>query len=285
VVDRLPVENAHQHRAAGRGQRGAVGLLVAVLALGLIGLGFHTIPAALGVGPTTSSVAAPVIASPDAPSLTSPAPTVAPSTPASTPTTEPEQIEPVKPKDRVHLTPKVPATGPGSYVQAGVHMNAASDRGRLIRFDVQVERNLAIDADDAAGLIGKVLNDRRSWRGTGRWRFELVRSAGDATLHAYIATPGTTDRLCAPLLTRGEVSCQNGNRVVLNAQRWMSGADSYGSDLDGYRRYLVNHEFGHSLGHQHVGCPGSGKRAPVMMQQTKGLGGCRKNPWPLPGSD
>ena len=130
-----------------------------------------------------------------------------------------------------------------------------------------------------------MLNDRRSWRGTGRWRFQLVSSASDATLHAYIVTPGTTDRLCTPLLTRGEVSCQNGNKVVLNAKRWMLGADSYGSDVHGYRRYLVNHEFGHSLGHQHVGCPGRGKRAPVMMQQTKGLGGCRKNPWPLSGSE
>jgi len=60
--------------------------------------------------------------------------------------------------------------------------------------------------------------------------------------HAYIVTPKTTDRLCAPYLTRGEVSCQNGNRVVLNAKRWLLGADSYGSDLTNCRRYLVNHE-------------------------------------------
>lgn len=74
--------------------------------------------------------------------------------------------------------------------------------------------------------------------------------------HAYIVTPKTTDRLCAPYLTRGEVSCQNGNRVVLNAKRWLLGADSYGSDLTNYRRYLVNHEFGHALG-KHHGLPGS----------------------------
>jgi hypothetical protein len=86
----------------------------------------------------------------------------------------------------------------------------------------------------------------------------------------------TTDRLCAPYLTRGEVSCQNGNRVVLNAKRWLLGADSYGSDLTNYRRYLVNHEFGHALGNHHVDCPGRGRLAPVMMQQTKGLGDCLK---------
>ena len=91
-----------------------------------------------------------------------------------------------------------------------------------------------------------------------------------ATLHAYIVTPKTTDRLCAPYQTRGEVSCHHDDRVVLNAKRWLLGADSYGSDLTNYRRYLVNHEFGHALGKHHEDCPGSGKLAPVMMQQTSG---------------
>ena len=45
-------------------------------------------------------------------------------------------------------------------------------------------------------------------------------------------------------------------RVVLNAKRWLLGVDSYGSDLTNYRRYLVNHEFGHALGKTHVHCPG-----------------------------
>ena len=128
-------------------------------------------------------------------------------------------------------------------------------------------------------MVAGILNDRRSWRGTGRWRFELVNDSDRAELHAYIVTPGTTDRLCAPLQTRGEVSCQTADRVVLNAKRWMLGAKSYGTDLTNYRRYLVNHEFGHYIGYGHVDCPGRGQLAPIMLQQTKGLDGCRKNPW------
>jgi hypothetical protein len=85
-----------------------------------------------------------------------------------------------------------------------------------------------------------------------------------------IVMPKTTDRLCAPYLRCGEVSCQNGDRVVLNAKRWLLGADSYGSDLTNYRRYLVNHEFGHALGKHHVDCPGPGRLAPVMMQHHQG---------------
>jgi hypothetical protein len=179
----------------------------------------------------------------------------------------------------------VPESGPGTYQAARKSVRSRSAYGALIRYDVRVEDGLSIDADTAAVLIQWVLDDPRSWRGTRRWRFELVPVGQSASLHAYIVTPNMTDRLCAPYLTRGEVSCQNGDRVVLNAKRWVFGVDSYGSDLTNYRRYLINHEFGHALGKHHLDCPGPGRRAPVMMQQTKGLGSCRKNPWPLAGQD
>jgi hypothetical protein len=176
---------------------------------------------------------------------------------------------------------KVPESGPGTYQPAKKSIRSRSSYGAVIRYDVRVEDGLSINPDKAAVLIQGVLDDPRSWRGTRRWRFELTPVGQSATLHAYIVTPKRTDRLCAPYLTRGEVSCQNGNRVVLNAKRWLLGVDSYGTDLTNYRRYLVNHEFGHALGKHHVDCPGSRRLAPVMMQQTKGLGACRKNPWPL----
>jgi Protein of unknown function (DUF3152) len=175
----------------------------------------------------------------------------------------------------------VPESGPGTYQPAEKSIRSRSSYGAVIRYDVRVEDGLSINLDKAAVLIQGVLDDPRSWRGTRRWRFELTPVGQSATLHAYIVTPKTTDRLCAPYLTRGEVSCQNGNRVVLNAKRWLLGVESYGTDLTNYRRYLVNHEFGHAVGKHHVDCPGSGRLAPVMMQQTKGLGACRKNPWPL----
>jgi hypothetical protein len=179
----------------------------------------------------------------------------------------------------------VPKSGPGTYQLAKESVRSTSSHGALIRYDVRVEDGLSIDPDKAAVLIEEVLDDPRSWRGTRRWRFDLTPVGQSATLHAYIVTPKTTDRLCAPYLTRGEVSCHHDNRVVLNAKRWLLGADSYGSDLTNYRRYLVNHEFGHALGKHHEDCPGPGKLAPVMMQQTKGVGACRKNPWPQSSQD
>jgi hypothetical protein len=101
-------------------------------------------------------------------------------------------------------------------------------------------------------------------------------------LRITLASPDTTDRLCAPLRTGGEVSCHSRGRAVLNLRRWLLGVEAYGDDLDGYRTYLVNHEVGHFLGHAHESCPGDGADAPVMMQQTYGVKACSPWPWPAP---
>jgi ssRNA-specific RNase YbeY (16S rRNA maturation enzyme) len=173
----------------------------------------------------------------------------------------------------------VPNAGPGTYLQAKLDLDGRGS-GRVIRYDVRVERGLNLDPKAVAREIHRTLSDKRSWRGVNHVRFQLVSNPAKARLHAYLVTPKTTDRLCYPWLTRGQVSCQIGTKVVLNAKRWVSGVKAYGSDLTGYREYLVNHEFGHFLGYNHVTCPGRGRKAPVMMQQTKGVGACRPNAWP-----
>jgi hypothetical protein len=99
-------------------------------------------------------------------------------------------------------------------------------------------------------------------------------------LRIILATPALTDKLCLPLDTGGEVSCRVEDRVVLNAKRWMYAIPAYDGDVSLYRSYLVNHEVGHALGHGHSTCTVPGTPAPVMMQQTKGLGGCLPNAWP-----
>ena len=249
-------------------------MIAAIVAFGLLGLGLRVVPTMI-TGDLLAMAAVPADGVPVATASASRTPGTPTPSASRRPTAAPKPKATAKPKKIV-----VPATGPGSYRSAKVDVRPASSAGRLIRYDVKVEENLDIAPDEAAKLIAGVLNDERSWRGSGRVRFELVSAAGDrAELHAYIVTPGTTDRLCAPLLTRGEVSCQNGDRVVLNAKRWQLGAKAYGNDLANYRRYLVNHEFGHYIGYGHVECPGRDRPAPIMLQQTKGLDGCKKNPW------
>lgn len=76
-------------------------------------------------------------------------------------------------------------------------------------------------------------------------------------------------------------SCRVGVDVYINETRWNQAAPTWTLGLDAYRHYVVNHEVGHFLGFGHVGCPGAGHAAPVMMQQSKGSSPCHDNVWPL----
>jgi hypothetical protein len=153
--------------------------------------------------------------------------------------------------------------------------------GPLLRFTVAVEGGLRTDPRDFAVAVERTLSDPRSWGSGGRHSWQRV-SSGPVDLRVVLASPDTTDRLCRPLDTGGSYSCANGDLAVINMYRWTRGAAAYKGDLRGYRQYVVNHEVGHTLGRGHVGCPGRGELAPVMMQQTKGIGACRKSPWPFP---
>lgn len=290
-----------------------VGLTVVGVVAALVAVGIRETPAeSVGASAALSSVSTPAspgaastppVTSPVTPSGTSssnpsdPAPTTGPPSSQGRSTPKPQATLPqgtlpqgTLPKTATPKTAKpgseplkIAAKGPGTYVRAGVAEKWTSEQGgRVLRYDVRIEKGLPFDATDTARTIQKILDDPRSWTGSGEVRWRLVKPGQKADLHAYVVTPKTTDKLCAPLLTRGNVSCQNGKKVVLNAKRWAFGAKAYGKDVVRYRQYLVNHEFGHALGRQHVRCPGRGDRGPVMLQQTKGLRGCKANPWPSP---
>ena len=143
-----------------------------------------------------------------------------------------------------------------------------------------MEREVPLDRRETASIVDRTLLDPRGWTGTGAHALARVETGGDVRI--LLATPETTDALCAPLDTGGRLSCRNGDLVVLNAWRWLNGAESYAGDLRNYRRYLVNHEVGHALGNGHEECSAPGALASVMMQQTKGVGDCLVNPWPTP---
>ena len=180
--------------------------------------------------------------------------------------------------------------GSGRFTVVAMPANAlrpAPTSGRTVRYTVELEGGLDIKAADLATTVGSVLTDPRGWQAKDGVRFVNVSPAAAAKgaavdLRITLASPDTTDRLCATLQTRGQVSCHNSGRVVLNLRRWVLGAEAYGRDIAGYRTYLVNHEVGHGIGHAHAYCGGAGKVAPVMMQQTYGLKGCTAWPWPSP---
>lgn len=181
--------------------------------------------------------------------------------------------------------PSRPSPKPGVDVPTG-RLLVAPGRSRAVgsgavrRFVVEVEEGLPVSPSSFAAKVESVLFDPRGWIGGG---YALQRvSAGPVAFRVTLARPATTDRLCAPLRTNGYFSCYMDGRAVLNHARWTGGAPPYAGDLASYRVYMVNHEVGHALAHRHRACPGTGLPAPVMVQQTKGLFGCARNPWPTP---
>ncbi|MEV8227239.1 DUF3152 domain-containing protein [Streptomyces sp. NPDC079167] len=172
----------------------------------------------------------------------------------------------------------LPESGPGTFTvaRAGVSSGGAGSRYR-----VEVEDGLDVDPDEAAEDIAEILADPRGWSQNGKAAFHQVAD-NSAGLVIQIATPGTTDNICGQygLDTGGEVNCRVGKKVMVNLKRWELGSPMFDGPATEYRALIINHEVGHWLGHGHETCPGAGKPAPAMMQQIKGLKGCKSNAWP-----
>jgi hypothetical protein len=177
------------------------------------------------------------------------------------------------------LAQEVPKHGTG-HVHVVRGSSKAPGKGRIYNIRVEVEGGLDVDRQKFAAFVMKTLNDPRGWGHGGTKTF--ARTDGNADITVVLASPDLSAQLCRPLVTNGTLSCRNGARSILTVYRWAKATPDFGKDRTGYRRYVVNHEVGHALGHGHEYCAGKGRLAPVMMQQTKGVGACRPNPWPFP---
>ncbi|MFG1798980.1 DUF3152 domain-containing protein [Micromonospora carbonacea] len=202
-----------------------------------------------------------------------------------------------------------PTSGPGRFVAAAGGSPVRGAGGPVRRYRVLVERDTGQDADAFAEAVDEALGDPRSWTASGEVRLQRVAgpaapagpevaadaapsaepasvapgvSAPEVDFTVYLATPVTSERMCAlgGLRTERYTSCRLPGQVIINLARWMEAVPDYGAPLDAYRTYVVNHEVGHELGELHEACPGPGEPAPVMQQQTYGLDGCVANPWP-----
>jgi hypothetical protein len=198
---------------------------------------------------------------------TSPSPSASPAQAQGRQTTRPRP--PVKIAER----------GSGAFAVA-FGRSGRNGIGKLIRYQVDVERDLPFRPTPVGQAVHDTLSDARGWALAGWATFERVDS-GPVDLHILVATPGTVDRLCRGADRDGDLSCRVSDRIVINAQAWVAAESTFGADLESYRDYLVNHEIGHLLGKSHSSCPGSGVPAPVMMRHNNGVGECRPNAWPL----
>jgi hypothetical protein len=211
-------------------------------------------------------------------------------------------LKPDAPGNNAHLTalnaaalpsgPAYPLNGTGTYrVLPGTGKAVGS--GHLFRYSIEVENGITgINVTQFATLVETTLSDPRSWSGHG---VSLQRvDSGPVDFHVTLTSAMTVRKLCGYDIPV-ETSCYIGagatspvNRVVMNDARWVRGAAAYVGDLNAYRIYMINHEDGHAIGHEHAHECLPGGLAPTMMQQTIGLTDpnthklCEANPWPYP---
>jgi hypothetical protein len=231
--------------------------------------------------------------------------TTAPATPASTAPASSSAPHAAAPTDEAALPAGAPFTmqGAGTFsVVKGTtpRVGGTGASVRLFRYDIEVEKGITgIDVPAFARMVDRVLADPRSWAGH-RWdgrKVALQRvDSGPIDFRVSLTSALTVRQYCG-YTQKIETSCYapagnapglRFNRVVLNVSRWVRGAAAYRGDLEDYRIYMINHEDGHALGHDHAQqCLPNGM-APVMMQQTISLRSqitgedCRANPWPYP---
>ena len=151
---------------------------------------------------------------------------------------------------------------------------------RTATYRIETRGNITASMDVFRQQVAETFADPRGWRSAGV-AFRRVAEGGDfSVVLAEASTVPSFSSVCS-----AQWSCRVGRYVIINQMRWLNASPSWNEankPLRGYRHMVVNHETGHWLGHGHLGCGGDGNLAPVMMQQSKGLGGCRHNPWPLP---
>ncbi|MEU8640235.1 DUF3152 domain-containing protein [Amycolatopsis sp. NPDC048633] len=199
-----------------------------------------------------------------------------------------EQAIPENPATPVDLkvpTADLPEGSPFTQAGAGKwHVVPGSGpkvgTGKLYTYTIEVEDGIdpaSYAGDDAfaAAVEGTLSDPKKGWTWDGKIALQRVdANFPNPTFKVSLTTPDTTHRADAcGFQIKFEASCYRKSlgRVLINLARWVRGAKAFNADMTGYRQYAINHEVGHALGNQHVGCGGNNEPAPVMMQQSFGV--------------
>ncbi len=147
-----------------------------------------------------------------------------------------------------------------------------------VTFDVKTRGSVKGNLNEFTNFVESTLTDSRGWRRAG---VKFTRVASGGRLHVILASGVEIDKYYG---CSAELSCTVYPEVLINDARWLGATQSYNSaglSLNSYRSMVINHEVGHFLGHDHTEACGPGGVAPVMLQQSTGLRGCKANSWPL----
>ncbi|MGN9776195.1 DUF3152 domain-containing protein [Micromonospora sp. H33] len=217
-----------------------------------------------------------------------PTPTAAPMSAAPSPSPPAVVAEPSA-SPVFQIAGPVPSAGRGTFGYDDRVGPLLGEAGTLRRYRVAVENGAEEDAAEFGATVEEALAGPGSWVDGGRLRLQQVPGNAAADFTVYLATGQTAGRMCLAggvnirIGGRPYTSCRAPGQVIINLDRWRLSVPHFVAmkvPLSVYRLYVVNHEVGHQLGNRHERCPGAGRPAPVMMQQTLFLDGCVANPWP-----
>ena len=152
------------------------------------------------------------------------------------------------------------------------------DVRRTVSYHVETRGHLTTSLKEFRAQAQETYADARGWRAAGIV-FKPVAHGGSFTL--VLAQAGLVPSFSSGCSSTW--SCRVGRYVIINQDRWKNASPAWNAAhlaLRDYRHMVINHETGHWLGLHHANCPGKGRLAPVMQQQSKGLQGCRFNPFP-----
>ncbi len=182
---------------------------------------------------------------------------------------------------KARVTGHRPGYAPRSVTTAARTIGYRVPVRRRVTYHVETRGRITTSLATFKRQAQQTLAHAQGWRNGGT-QFRRVKRGGGFTL--VLAEPRWLPRFSSGC--SAQWSCRVGRYVIINQLRWKHATPSWNAargSLRGYRHMVVNHEVGHWLGRGHVGCPGRGRPAPVMMQQSKSLGGCRFNPFPTRG--
>ena len=142
-----------------------------------------------------------------------------------------------------------------------------------ITYRVVVDPDVNFSLETFRRDVGIYLTDPDGWERKGH---EFVETKTNPDMVVHMSSPAGLRKVgCDPKLNCAELG---GKHLRVNALLWTGKApNKSGQDMNGYRQYVISHEVGHILGLDHAKCPTPGAPAPVMLQQTLGLHGCKPN--------
>lgn len=183
----------------------------------------------------------------------------------------------------------IPEVGQPQWYQDQVAAEQAAARAavrrdgstRTVTYTISTRGMTSSNLEEFAAQANATLNDPRGWAQLGL-SFQQAPSGGSFNL---ILSEASHVPSFAPGACSAEWSCRVGVSVIINDLRWTGATPAWnaaGGGIRDYRHMVINHEVGHWLGHGHASCGAAGSYAPVMLQQSINLQGCKFNPWPLP---